>query len=80
MNLLAFFLGLAFGMGFCYWQQNRLARHLRQILDLLPNGNGEISLPLISQLRRRRPYAHDDEVLLPMRDLANGSGSAAPDL
>jgi len=52
MNLLVFFLGLAFGIGFCYWQQNRFARQLRQILDLLPNGNGEISLPLISQLRR----------------------------
>lgn len=52
MNLLAFFLGLAIGVGFCFWQQNRFARQLRQILDLLPHSNGGISLPLISQLRR----------------------------
>lgn len=52
MTLLAFFLGLALGIGYWLWRQKKLYRQLEQILRLLPSGAEGVSLPLLSLLRR----------------------------
>jgi two-component system phosphate regulon sensor histidine kinase PhoR len=52
MTIAAFCLGLAIAIAFSLWRQHRLYRQLRQVLGLLPRDAAEISLPLVSQLRR----------------------------
>lgn len=52
MTIAAFCLGLAIGIAFSLWRQNRLYGQLRQLLGLLPTDAAKISLPLVSQLRR----------------------------
>ncbi len=53
MTLLAFFLGLAIGLGFWLWRQALIERQLRLILKSLQTDAAEIiSLPIVSRLRR----------------------------
>ena len=52
MVLLAFFLGLAIGIGFWLWQQNQLQRQLQQMLQTLQTDDSQVSLPIIPSLRR----------------------------
>ncbi len=52
MTLFAFLLGLALGIGFCLWQQNRLYRQLQQIVGLLPTSVEAKTLPLVARLRQ----------------------------
>lgn len=52
MTIAAFLLGLALGIGFWLWRQNRLYRQVRQIIGLLPKSAEGMSLPLVSRLRR----------------------------
>jgi two-component system, OmpR family, phosphate regulon sensor histidine kinase PhoR len=52
MTLVAFFLGLAIGIGcWLYWRAG-LYQQLEQLLRSLPAGASDLSLPLISRLRR----------------------------
>lgn len=52
MTLLAFFLGLAIGMGLWIGWRSWFYKQLRQLLRSLPTGASDLSLPLISRLRR----------------------------
>lgn len=52
MTLFAFLLGLALGIGIWLWQWKQLQRQQRQILKLLEADAAEVSLPVVSQLRR----------------------------
>ncbi len=47
-----FFLGLAVAIGFWFWQQIRLKRKLRRLLETFDTEVSEVSLPLIPRLRR----------------------------
>ncbi|MBE9129188.1 PAS domain-containing protein, partial [Coleofasciculus sp. LEGE 07081] len=51
MTLLIFILGLALGIGFCWWQQRQRQRQLKRMLELLPAESTDNSFPLVSQLR-----------------------------
>ena len=51
--IVAFFLGLATGIGFWQWRQDLLYQQMRQMLELLQTGGAEgTSLPMVSRLRR----------------------------
>ena len=52
MILLAFFLGLAVGIGFWLRQQAQLQRQLQQVLRTLQTDASQVSLPVIPCLRR----------------------------
>lgn len=52
MVFLAFFLGLAVGIGFWLWQHTQLHRKLRHLLRLIQTDASEISLPILHLLRR----------------------------
>lgn len=52
MSLVAFFLGLALGIGFWFCWQAWLNRQLGQILRSLPTGGTVLALPILSRLRR----------------------------
>jgi len=52
MVLLAFFLGLALGMGFWLWQKRRLQRQLEQMLGILETDGTSPALSVVSRLRR----------------------------
>lgn len=52
MVLLAFFLGLALGMGFWFWNKRRLQRQLEQMLGVLQIDGSSPSLSVVSRLRR----------------------------
>ncbi|NEP57349.1 MAG: histidine kinase [Symploca sp. SIO2G7] len=51
-TILAFLLGLALGLGFYFWQQRRLQKHLEKILGNLHKDSSNISLNIMSRLRR----------------------------
>lgn len=51
MTLLAFFLGLALGIGFWLWQQRRVQGQLKQMLGTLQTESSSNSLSLVSSLR-----------------------------
>ncbi len=52
MTLLAFFVGLAIGIGFWVWQRVQLQRKLRHSLRILQTDTSEVSLPILPRLRR----------------------------
>ncbi len=52
MALLAFFLGLGIGIGFWLWQRTQLQGKLRHLLRMVQTDSSEISLSLLSRLRR----------------------------
>lgn len=58
MTFFAFLLGLGLGIGGWFWQQNQLNRKLRQMLDWSQADEAEVSLPLVSQLRRKIAQAN----------------------
>ncbi|HBB32571.1 MAG TPA: histidine kinase [Cyanobacteria bacterium UBA8803] len=64
MTLLTFILGLALGFGFCFWQQQRLQRQQRQILELLPQDATSSSFPLIYRLRQAIAFANQQRAVL----------------
>ena len=51
MAVVSFFTGLAIGVGFWLWRRARLKQQLQQVLRAL-QADSEISLPVISRLRR----------------------------
>lgn len=52
MILIAFVFGLALGTGFWLWQYAQVQQKLRHLLQTLQVDSAEVSLPLVSQLRR----------------------------
>lgn len=52
MVLLAFLLGLTFGIGFWFWQKRNLQRQLEQIIGQLQTDSKSPALSVISRLRR----------------------------
>lgn len=52
MALVAFILGLAIGIGFSLWQQDKQRQQLEQILNMFQIDNSVVSLPLMARLRR----------------------------
>ena len=52
MTLLAFFLGLAIGIGFWFWQKSQLNKKLLFLLRTFQSEDKEISLPILPRLRR----------------------------
>jgi len=51
-TIVAFLLGLALGVGFYFWQRRRLQQQLEKILGSLHKDSSNISLSIISRLRR----------------------------
>lgn len=64
MILLAFFLGLALGIGWWLWQQRRLQRQLERMLGALQTDTSSASLPAISRLRQEISSANRQRVEL----------------
>lgn len=52
MVILAFLLGLAFGLSFWFWQKRRLQQQLKQILEILEVDGTSPALSVVSRLRR----------------------------
>jgi len=58
MTLLEFFLGLALGIGFGFWQRHRVQRQMEQMLGALHTNASSSSLPVVSRLRREIALAN----------------------
>ncbi len=56
MAVVSFFTGLAIGIGFWIWRRARLRQQLQQVLRAL-QADSEVSLPVISRLRREMTLA-----------------------
>ena len=52
MVLLAFLLGLSFGIGFWFWHKHRMQRQLEHMLGILQTDRTSPSLSVVSRLRR----------------------------
>jgi two-component system phosphate regulon sensor histidine kinase PhoR len=52
MLLLGFFLGLAVGLGFWFWQQVQLNRYLERVIQPLNSHSYKIALPFMSRFRQ----------------------------
>jgi len=60
-TILAFLLGLALGLGFYFWQQHQLHRQLEKILGALHKDSSNISLNIMSRLRRGVALANEHQ-------------------
>jgi two-component system, OmpR family, phosphate regulon sensor histidine kinase PhoR len=61
MLILAFFLGLALGMGYFFWHKRRLQQQLEQMLGILETDSKSPSLSVVSRLRREISIANQHQ-------------------